>query len=164
MQGTDRNSAYIKLHIQETWPSTDPTGQPRNTQFQPFLKNTKRANGKKKIWILNCRQARTINQNKTLVIWNTMRPNKQWEVIALEQLVSHIERRPTTTETRVAYNNSCTWHAINTRYTNSTKETLLRFLLSWACILCDVNCSSTITSHCLLNIKLLYSNKSMDNT
>ena len=38
--------------------------------------------------------------------------------------VSHIERRPTTTETRVAYDNS-TWHAINTRwaYKNFTKET-----------------------------------------
>ena len=36
-------------------------------------------------------------------------------VIALEQLMSHIERRPTTTETQVAYDNS-TWYAINTRY------------------------------------------------
>ena len=50
------------------------------------------------------------------------RINKQWEVIALERLTSHIERRPTTTETRVADDNS-TWHAINTRYINSTKET-----------------------------------------
>ena len=32
----------------------------------------------------------------------------------------HTLKRPTTTETRVAYNNS-TWHAINTGYTNSTK-------------------------------------------
>ena len=44
------------------------------------------------------------------------------KVIALEQLTSHIERRPTTTETRVAYDNS-TWHVINSRYINSTKET-----------------------------------------
>ena len=50
--------------------------------------------------------------------------NKQWEVIALEQLTSHIERRPTTTETQVAYDNF-TWHAVNTRYRNSTKETSL---------------------------------------
>ena len=50
------------------------------------------------------------------------RINKEWEVTALEQLTSHIERRPTTTETRVAYDNS-TWHAINTGYINSTKET-----------------------------------------
>ena len=55
------------------------------------------------------------------------RINKQWEVIALEQLTSHIEPRPTTTEIRVAYDNS-TWHAINTRYINSTKETSLRLL------------------------------------
>ena len=32
------------------------------------------------------------------------------------------ECRPTTTETRVAYDNS-TWHAMNTTYINSTKET-----------------------------------------
>ena len=32
--------------------------------------------------------------------------NKQREVIALEQLTSHIERRPTATETGVAYDNS----------------------------------------------------------
>ena len=32
------------------------------------------------------------------------------------------ERRPTTTETRVACDKS-TWHAMNTRYINSTKET-----------------------------------------
>ena len=37
--------------------------------------------------------------------------------------VTHdIERRPTTTETRVAHDNS-TWHAMNTTYINSTKET-----------------------------------------
>ena len=42
------------------------------------------------------------------------RINKEWEVIALEQLTSHIECRPTTKETGVAYDNS-TWHAINTR-------------------------------------------------
>ena len=37
--------------------------------------------------------------------------------------VTHdIERNPTTTETRVAYDNS-SWHAINTTYINSTKET-----------------------------------------
>ena len=37
--------------------------------------------------------------------------------------VTHdIEPRPTTTETRVAYDNS-TWHAMNTRCINSTKET-----------------------------------------
>ena len=46
--------------------------------------------------------------------------NKQWEVV-LEQLTSHIECRPTT-DTLVAYDNS-TWHAINTRYIASTKET-----------------------------------------
>ena len=34
------------------------------------------------------------------------------------------ERRPTTTETRVAYDNS-TWHAMNTTCINSTKETSL---------------------------------------
>ena len=33
-----------------------------------------------------------------------------------------IAHRPTTTETRVAYDNS-TWHAMNTTYINSTKET-----------------------------------------
>ena len=48
--------------------------------------------------------------------------NKQWEVIELEQLTSHIERRPTTTETRVVYDSS-SWHAINTGYIHSTKET-----------------------------------------
>ena len=37
--------------------------------------------------------------------------------------VSHNnERKPTTTETRVTYDNS-TWHAMNTTYINSTKET-----------------------------------------
>ena len=37
--------------------------------------------------------------------------------------VTHdIERRPTTTETRVAYDNA-TWHAMNTTYINPTKET-----------------------------------------
>ena len=53
--------------------------------------------------------------------------NKQWEVIALEQLTSDIEGSPPTTETRVAYDNS-TWHAITTRYINhSTKETSYLF-------------------------------------
>ena len=42
---------------------------------------------------------------------HSKRISKQWEVIALEQLTSHIDRRPTTTESRVAYENS-TWHAI----------------------------------------------------
>ena len=32
--------------------------------------------------------------------------NKQWELIALEQLTSHVERRPSTTETQVTYDNS----------------------------------------------------------
>ena len=36
--------------------------------------------------------------------------NKQWEVIALKQLTPRTESRPTTTETRVAYNNSI-WYA-----------------------------------------------------
>ena len=43
-----------------------------------------------------------------------MRVNTQWQASALELLTSHIERRPTTTETRVAYDLSSTWHAINT--------------------------------------------------
>ena len=42
------------------------------------------------------------------------RINKQWEIIGLEQLTSC---RPT----QVTYNSI--WHAINTRYINSTKET-----------------------------------------
>ena len=61
-------------------------------------------------------QTRRVNQGKTpkCII------NKQWEVIALEQLTSHTERRPTTTETRVAYDNS-TWHAINTLFVDCTE-------------------------------------------
>ena len=34
-----------------------------------------------------------------------------------------IERRPTTSETRVVYDNS-TWHAIYTTYINSTKDAM----------------------------------------
>ena len=65
--------------------------------------------------------------------------------------VTHdIERRPTTTEIRVAYDNS-TWHAMNTTYIISTKETSLlgnywnhrhkkTFVLwlpqTWECITC----------------------------
>ena len=38
--------------------------------------------------------------------------------------VTHdIERRPTTTETRVAYDNYSTCHAMNATYINSTKDT-----------------------------------------
>ena len=50
--------------------------------------------------------------------------NKQWEVIALQELidVTHDNERKPTTETRVTYDNS-TWHAMNTTYINSTKET-----------------------------------------
>ena len=55
------------------------------------------------------------------------RINKQLEVIALEQLTLHIERRPTASETRVAYDNS-TWRAINTRYIHSTKETSSNYI------------------------------------
>ena len=51
----------------------------------------------------------------------TERTNKQWEVIALEQL-THIEQTHNNREPRVAYDNS-TWHAINTGDINSTKET-----------------------------------------
>ena len=48
--------------------------------------------------------------------------NKQWGGTAVEQLTSHIEQaRHTTTETRVAYDNS-TWHSMDTGYINSTKE------------------------------------------
>ena len=65
----------------------------------------------------------------------------------------------------VAYDNS-TWHAVNTRYINSTKETsharwsyrrrLLSVVVGLCCwgpaisVMWDVNCSSTITSRCLL--------------
>ena len=66
-----------------------------------------------------------------LIIWNRMRPierfcriNKQRELIVLEQLTSHFERRPTTTETRVAY----IWHAINTRYIHPHQGDILMFL------------------------------------
>ena len=57
----------------------------------------------------------------------------------------HTERRPTTTETRVTYDNS-TWHAMNTRYINSTK---LGCLLGDFCTLQSIVCLNAITSHCL---------------
>ena len=49
--------------------------------------------------------------------------SRQWEVIALERLTSNIEQEHNNRETRVAYDNNSTWHAINTGYINSTKET-----------------------------------------
>ena len=45
---------------------------------------------------------------------------EQWGAGTID--VTHRTLRHTTTETRVAYDNS-TWHAINTRYIHSTKET-----------------------------------------
>ena len=71
--------------------------------------------------------------------------------------VTH-ERRPTTTETQVAHDNS-TWHVMNTMYINSTNwgcllggvdvrcihcmpggDRWLEFLLLWACVQCHVWC------------------------
>ena len=55
----------------------------------------------------------------------TKRINKQWQVIALEQLTSHMTLNAGPQQQRldrVAYDNS-TWHAMNTTYINSTKET-----------------------------------------
>ena len=48
--------------------------------------------------------------------------NKQCEVIALEHLLSHIEQAHNNRDPS-SHDNSATWHAINTRYVNSTKET-----------------------------------------
>ena len=47
--------------------------------------------------------------------------NKRCEVVALKKIDVTLNRH--TTETRVAYDNSTTWYAINTGYINSTKET-----------------------------------------
>ena len=54
-------------------------------------------------------------------------------------VVHDIERRPTTTETGVAYDNS-TWHVMNTMYINSTKETSTRLAVKrWVTYPADMN-------------------------
>ena len=72
------------------------------------------------------------------------RNNKRWEITPLG-VTDTLRNRHATTETRVAYDNS-TWHAINTEYIHSSKETCARWnhrrrlggsLLLCACSMCQ---------------------------
>ena len=62
-----------------------------------------------------------------IIIQNCPWKNKLWEAL---DVTHDNKRRPTATETRVAYDNS-TWHAMNTRYINPTEETSSKKDVPW---------------------------------
>ena len=79
---------------------------------------------------------------------NNCNNNKQWEVIELGQLTSHIERKPTKNRdpSRLRWLHlACDKYRVHKLHQGD----ILVGLRS----MCDVNCSSAITSHCSLLIQ-----------